>query len=532
MRSTPSFFCCWRVGSSTSGAGQATRHAERSALTIGASVAALVFALHPLRVESVAWATERRDLVSALFAMLAVLAYLRAQTQAASAARLKWIVLAVFLFALGSLSKVIVTLLPLVLIVLDIWPLRRRLTNQTLWIEKLPFLAISLVVGVIGIAAARDVDALQSLQKHGPVERLMQLFHSLTFYVQKTLLPAGLSPLYELPDSIRPADLRFAVSACVAVAISAVLIVLRKRWPAGLAAWACYVILLLPVSGLTQNGPQMTADRYSYLSCMGFAVLIGAGAARLVSWNRRAGSVAISVCGVSAVALGVLTVRQIGHWQDSSALWRRVIAVDPHSAIAHNGLGTALLEDASIADPAERYRLAIPQFRRAIELDPDHPMATFNLGVALHETGQLFDAELRLRHAIAVKPSMGAYTELGRLLVDMQRPREAVSAYEEAIKLADTPSELRFEIVYGYGIALQSSGRPADAIRQYAVAEPMRPQEVRVPVNRCLAHIALGQLDAAASALSRAKRRAPQHPLVLDAEARLRAAVQRGAAPQ
>lgn len=288
------------------------------ALLIGATTAALIFSLHPLRVESVAWATERRDLVSGFFAMLAVLAYLRAHTRSDVASRRWWIAACLALFALGALAKVIVTLLPLVLVVLDAYPLRRRLSIRTVFVEKLPLFVASFLVGGIGIAAASNVQALHTLVDHGISDRILQLLYSLTFYVHKTLLPVGLAPLYELPEAIRPTDLRFAASAAIAIAISMLLFRLRRRWPAGLAVWACYVVWLLPVSGLSQNGPQITADRYSYLSCMGLAVLVGGAVARTVAARATARTAVVLIGGIACVALGSLT-----WWQTASGRTRR-----------------------------------------------------------------------------------------------------------------------------------------------------------------------------------------------------------------
>lgn len=170
----------------------------------------------------------------------------------------------------------------------------------------------------------------------------------------------------------------------------------------------------------------------------------------------------------------------------------------------------------------------MPHFKRAVELDPGHSTANLNYGVALHETGALPDAELRLRDAVSLNPSAEARAELGRLLLTLQRPAEAVSEYEAAAGLNAT----RFEIVDGYGVALHSAGRYADAVRQYEAAELLRPGELRVPVNRCLALIMLGRLDEAAAALERARRLSPDHSIVRDAEAKLQSARLRVAPPQ
>jgi hypothetical protein len=232
----------------------------------GAAVAAIVFAIHPLRVESVAWATERRDVLSGLFYVLTVLAYVRRR----SAERpLPWIAATHGLFLLALLSKVMSVTLPAVLMVLDVFPLRRlsgkRMAPTFTWLllEKLPMFAMSAGFAVLAVLAQQDSTALMTLDEHGVGRRLLQVFYGLAFYVYKTVVPISLAPYYELPGTISLARPGFLLSGVAVLVVTAWLIVLRKRYPALPATWAAYAIILSPVSGIAQNGKQLVADRHT-----------------------------------------------------------------------------------------------------------------------------------------------------------------------------------------------------------------------------------------------------------------------------
>ncbi|MGH7264514.1 MAG: hypothetical protein ACREMB_06605, partial [Candidatus Rokuibacteriota bacterium] len=240
-----------------------------SPLTVAAVAAAGFFAVHPLRVESVAWVTERRDVLSGLFFLLAVLAYVAA-ADTAGARRRRLLVASIAAYAAALASKSIVMTLPAVLIVLDVYPLRRlpgRLRDwlgpatRALWLEKLPYVLLTLA----GAATAYWAQAIETdLGTYPWAARVAVAAYGVWFYVARTAWPVGLSPLYEVPIPLDPFEPRFVASAVIVVAITGVLVLLRRRWPAGLATWAYYGILLGPVTGLVvRAGFQLAADRYS-----------------------------------------------------------------------------------------------------------------------------------------------------------------------------------------------------------------------------------------------------------------------------
>jgi hypothetical protein len=300
------------------------------ALRAGSAVAALLFAVHPLRVESVAWVTERRDVLCGTFVLATVLAYLVAHDARADAvAARRWRRRAVVLFVLALLSKSMAVSLPVVLLLLDVYPLRRVTLGRgatfgprarEAWREKLPFVALAAAASVVAVIALRAGGSATAFAALGAMDRAVLSVHSIAFYLWTTLAPTALSPLYELPLRIDPREARYLVSAAVTLGVTAAVLALRRRWPALPVAWASYLVMLLPVSGIVQNGPHMAADRYTYLPCVGWAILAGAVVRRAWprAWPRAA---ALSLTAGALAVLVTLTERQIVVWHDSETLW-------------------------------------------------------------------------------------------------------------------------------------------------------------------------------------------------------------------
>src|SRR5437899_8790209 len=229
------------------------------ALAVSAGFAALVFAIHPLRVESVAWVTERRDVLSGLFFLATILSYLHATTVShASSFRRSWLCVALIFYSLSLLSKATGVTLPVVLLVLDIYPLRRLRyvpgtwwfgpSARPIWWEKVPFLVLAAAAAVIAPLAQHDAGAMASLRRHGLLPRLAQSSYGVVFYLWKTIWPTDLSGLYELPPNLNVLAWPFLLTGVVVVGITIGLFMLRHSWLAGLASWLCYVIIV--ASGL------------------------------------------------------------------------------------------------------------------------------------------------------------------------------------------------------------------------------------------------------------------------------------------
>ncbi|HZE98630.1 MAG TPA: hypothetical protein VE981_16500, partial [Planctomycetota bacterium] len=257
---------------------------------IGPAAGALLYSLHPLRVESVAWITERRDVVCVFFSLLCVLAWLKRvaeEREGRSAGR--WLALSVAAFGAALMGKALALMLPAVLLLLDGYPLRRAVPGSRVRIllEKLPYVLICCADVAVMLAAMRTIDAVRSAEAYQPLQRLAQACYGLCFYVAKTLWPAVLLPMYRIDKPLDPWAPKYLLAILGAVATTATLAALRRRWPAGLTTWLMYGLLVLPVLGVAVTGMQIAADRYATVAMMPASALAAAGLAR-VNFRRAA----------------------------------------------------------------------------------------------------------------------------------------------------------------------------------------------------------------------------------------------------
>ena len=479
----------------------------RWGMIVGAATAALLFAVHPLRVESVAWITERRDVVSGLCSVLAVIAYLRYAAAPAGPLARRWYGATLVAVALALLSKPMAVTLPIVFAILDVYPLRRlrrvrdlaSAEGRALVVEKVPLLLLSAGAGVATLVAASRLTHVVSTSAVGLVDRLAISAYGLAFYLWKTLVPVGLSPLYELPPRIDPTAWPFVLAAAVVIAITALAVLLRVRWPALAAVWATYVVILLPVVGIVQNGPQIAADRYTYLACAGWALLVG-GAARAGWRGWREGRIApaVAAAGAGALvvvvgALAVLTWSQTAVWRDSETLWRHAVATRP-SAIVHFKLGMIHAHRGEIGRAIERFQEALrlnpayarghaamgfalmfqgqmaaatQHFREAVRLDPREAEAHSGLGLALDRQGDLAGAAEHFALAIAANPRDAvSQVNLGLVRLRQGRRAEAIAHLREALRVAPGMADAHTHL----GRALLEEGKSAEAAEHFRAA--------------------------------------------------------------
>jgi tetratricopeptide (TPR) repeat protein len=476
-----------------------------SVLAISAAAATLFFSIHPLRAESVAWATERRDVLSGAWFLLTVLTYLKAHD--AGKRRGRWLTLSVGCFVLAVLSKSIVVTLPVVLLVLDVYPLRRIgsspkawLSRQVwcLWLEKLPYFVLA--AAAIGMAfwAQRVNQFLTPLSKLSVADRLIVVVHSLWFYLTTTVMPIGLVPVYELPVHISWLDRRFVVSSLGVALLVIGLAFLRHRWPAGVAVGAAYAIMLSPVSGIFHNGHQLVHDRYSYLPCLGWALLFGAGLGAIlraaVRGTLRPALARLTVAASVLVLAGhaSMTVHQVGVWRDTDSLWRFALENDPNCGLCHNNLGALLLRrgrpDLALTElnmsitlrpdrvgtngnialaylrldrPAE----AIEYAEKVLRVNPRDVDNRCNLAVALMEDGRLDDAMRELRTVLNQDPNhFGGILNTGVALIEARRAVEALPYLERALALKPNVPQVRAGLLRAW-LAL---GRPDLARAEYS----------------------------------------------------------------
>src|SRR2546422_9750746 len=401
------------------------------ALAVSSGVAALVFAIHPLRVESVAWVTERRDVLSGLFYLVAILLYLRACERGARGRGWYWLSVAVFGCAL--LSKSMVVNLPVVLLILDVYPLRRlggaigwsSEPARRVYVEKIPFVLLAAAASVVAVMAQSWVNAAVPLAQLSVPGRLAVSAYGLSFYLWKMVVPVNLSPLYELPRALSLVTTPFLLSYGLVVAITAIVLALRRRVPGLPAAWVAYVVILLPVLGTFQSGSQIAADRYTYLAGPGWAILACAG---LLSCSH-ATRFLIPGCAVSLlVGFGVLTWNQVQVWHDSEKLWSHAAAIDPRSPVGQYSLGLALARQRKLTE-------AIEHFKTALQIKPDYPDAHTNVGAALADQGKLAEAIDYYREALQSKPDDAlAHYNWGVALARQGKMEEAIGHYRQALQ--------------------------------------------------------------------------------------------------
>ena len=442
---------------------------------LASAFAALLFAIHPLRVESVAWATERRDVLSGLFFLLAILGYLRAcEAAGAGQARRRWLAAAAGAFVLALLSKAIVITLPVVLVALDAYPLRRlNPPARGVWAEKLPFFLLALAGAVTAFVVSISTAPLIPLEERGVMARLAQAGFGLVFYLWKTVVPVGLSPLYALPASLSPLETPFLLSSTVVLVVTGGALAAWRRFPAGLVIWASYAALLSPVLQLTHQGAAIVADRYSYLSCLGWAILAGAGLLALLrAWEggrtgRLLVTLAIALTVLVVGVLGSLTWRQAGVWHDSERLWGHVLAIDPKIPVAHSNLGLVLAQQGKLDE-------AIKHYQQALQIRPTYSDARVNLGVALFIQGKLDEAIKRYRQALQIQPNDAiTHSNLGVALVRQGKLDEAIKHHQQALQIQPGKADAH----YNLGLALGEVGSLKAAIASYRTALNIAPKD-------------------------------------------------------
>ena len=460
------------------------------AIRIAAAVAALLFAIHPLRAESVAWVTERRDVLSGLLLACTLLLYLRAAAAADAVSRLRSLIPALGCYVLSLLSKAAGITLPAVLLVLDIYPLRRlgqgrwfTIEARRVWREKLIFAAAAIPFAVLALMAQQQAGALKPLEQYGIPARAAQAFYGIVFYLWKTVAPHRLSPLYELSPTLDPRDWPFLLSGFVVAALSLGFILLRHRWPAAPAAWICYVALLSPVLGIAQSGVQMAADRYTYLSCMPWAIVAGAGVFYVCSMrgagriSRGVSAAALGLAAVALLGLGASTRRQVQLWHDSKRLWTYAVEVSPQSSIAHYNLGVALEEHGDSEGATIHYRTAL-------RYNPDYLDAHFNLAHALARRGRADEAIEHYRRVLELKPGIAeVHKRLADLLFGRGDLAQAIDHLRKAIEIDPADAQAYNNL----GAALSRQGDVDGAIRQYRKALEANP-------GNAVAHYNLGSL--------------------------------------
>ena len=515
---------------------------------------AALFAAHPLRVEAVAWVTERRDVLSAFFGLLALIAYVRyAQGRGMRKSETRnpkpegnpkseirssnvesmvrssvpgsmldvgcWMfgvrvpssifyLLSLFFLALGLMSKPMLVTWPLVMLLLDYWPLKRmqnaecrmqntpagdtqheipvlrssnaeggrntpyvsrftfhvsRFTLLSLLVEKIPFFVLVVLTSVVTFVVQKSEGILAVGEGLPLSARLGNALISYGRYLGKLFWPVNLAVYYPHPGHWPLGKVLLAGG--LILGISVLVWVSRRRYPYLLMGWLWYCGTLVPVSQVIQTGAHAMADRWTYLPCLGVLILVVWGARELIQgWRYRA--LALSVTGGTAIVLCLaLTRHQIGYWQESETLLRHTLAVSDNNGMIQRNLACALLDKGQIDE-------AIIHFREFVRLRPELGNSHYNLGIALYKKGQLDEAIQQLQETIRLEPDdADAHHNLGTAFYQQGRIGEAISQFRETIRLQPD----RAEAYNNLGTAFGMQGQTDEAIRQFQKALRLKP---------------------------------------------------------
>jgi tetratricopeptide (TPR) repeat protein len=477
-----------------------------------AAFVSAIFAIHPLRVESVAWIAERKDVLSAVFFLLTLIAYAR-YVRAASFSRYATVGI---LFACGLMSKVMLVTTPAILLLLDYWPLGRwqaagsgergaKSEAPSQWsvvrglvIEKLPLFGLSIASSAVTfILQIRTEESVGQL----PLSwRLQNALVTCVTYIWQIFWPANLAVFYPHPDD-RLAFWQVGLAALFLIAVTWTVFAVRKRYPYLLVGWLWYLIMLLPVIGIVEVGLQGHADRYTYLPHIGLYIAL--------TWLIADVSIAIrvpkQVVGMAAVAVVIVLAtcawKQTTYWKNSDSLWTRALAVTENNDVALTNLGNAFLDRGQLDEALtylhsalairsgskdQHYNLslaiihdtignvlarigrvdeALDHFRQAVDLRPDFPDAHYNLGMVLFRKGDLDGAIAQWRITLSLHPDdPGTNTSLANALVEKGLFREAVAHYQVTLQ-SEPDSELPLN-----NLAWVLSAAPDDSVRNGAAA--------------------------------------------------------------
>jgi tetratricopeptide (TPR) repeat protein len=462
---------------------------------------AAIFALHPLHVESVAWIAERKDVLSTFFWLLTMWAYIRYVENP----RLKWYSAAIMLFILGLMSKPMVVTLPFVLLLLDYWPLQRKITRRLI-IEKIPFFICSFLICMVTFLVQKSNNAMGAMETLGFKVRVGNAIFSYVAYIAKMLWPSRLAVFYPHPGS------ELSITAVIICALPLLLISVysiysARRYRFLAVGWFWYLGTLVPAIGLVQAGAQAMADRYTYMTLTGLFIIIAWSAKEFVpKWRYRNFTLAFLAIMV-LIASALTASRQLRYWKNSIALYEHTLqvtknnyvilfnyaksltemgrldeatkmlndalAINPDSAEVYDGLGCALLFSGRTTE-------AIEHFKLAIKYKPDFVPAYNNLAVTLYKRGRNEEAIGYLKQALKLKPNyVKAYLSLGVICNASQKFDEAIKSLNKVLELE--PANI---IAHSYlYTALAAIGKTDEAIKEVRFVLKVKPNDVEMYRN-------------------------------------------------
>jgi len=481
-------------------------------------IAAALFGLHPLRVESVAWIAERKDLLSGCFGLLTLIFYVQYATapSSRSAGRKLFYGLALGCFALGLMSKPMLVTWPFVMLLLDYWPLKRfavgdrrsanvpgngaRVISHGLpLLEKIPFLVLALGGCIVTFLVQKHAGALADGMNVDLGARMENSLLAYCRYLEKMFLPVNLAAFYPFPSHL-PLGETLLAGILLAV-VTALAWTKRGFYPFFLMGWLWYCGTLVPVIGWVQVGAQAMADRYTYLPSLGIMIPAVWGAFELAR-RQATFEVPVAAAGVAALAAClVLTRQQIVYWHDSETLFRHALKVTTDNWIARSNLGNALLGK-------DRVDEAISQFQEALRIEPKYADAHYNLGLAFRKQNRLDEATAEYEEALRLNPGFAeAHNNLGRVLAQRGQLDKAIGQFQETLRL--NPSFV--EAHNNLGGALLLRGQFDEAQSQFLEALRLNPNYAEAHNNLGIAFAQRGRRNEAISQFQEALRLNPNY---------------------
>jgi protein O-mannosyl-transferase len=486
------------------------------------AIVAALFALHPLHVQSVAWAAERKDTLSTFFGLLCLLAYARYLEKPS---RQKYALVAVWL-ASGLMAKPMLVSWPFILLLLDYWPFRRLewqppsgITGfAKAWLpllrEKVPLFCLVAASMVLTYSAQVRWGAVADLTDVSLPWRLANSLVSYAKYLLLTFWPQGLAIYYPSSPNIAPAW-QWGASLVLLGTITAVALRSARERAYLIVGWLWFLGMLVPVIGLVRAGDQAMADHYTYFPLIGLFIALVFGLADLGRTWRLGRVFLATASAVAILVLASLTTLQVSRWRDSETLYRYVLSVTSDNAVVHNNLGSVLGQRGKHAE-------AIPHFAEAVRIQSNYFDALANWGQALREQGKAAEAVSFLQRALGVKPnSAKTHWQLGVALEDQRKQEEAMQQFYEAIKLAPEDFAMRANL----GLKLAGQGKLAEATEQYNEALRLNPNSAETHNNLGLVLFASGKEEEGVREFSTALRLKPDLTVARDSLERAQAQI-------
>ncbi len=509
------------------------------------ALVAAIFAIHPLRAESVVWISERKDVLSGVFFMLGLWAYGR---YAQGPPRLMTYLLVAAALTLGLMAKSMLVTFPFLLLVLDYWPLRRfsfspggddgpinkppSATVSRLFLEKLPFLGLTIAISFVTLWAQKQ--ALTAAQDWPLRWRFDNALVTIWVYLRQMIWPVHLAPFYPHPKGSLALWV-VGLSLLGLLATSLWIFVSRKKYPYLLTGWLWYLGMLVPVIGLVQVGWQAHADRYTYLPQIGIYLALVWGATDLTArWRSQKFLLGSAAAAVLALLLAV-SWRQVGYWSSSVRLWRHTLAVTAENDVAERGFGSELLRlgfvDEAIAHDREALRIrprdangltnlanallrkkeypeAIQHYREVLSVRPNDSEMHRNLGKALYESGAIDEALAQFQEALRLRPGdTDAGYSLGNAYLDKGDAKAAIPYFRKAIEAESR----NIAAHYNLAIALQRNGQLEEAIAEFRQTLQLDPQKIEAHNNLAVTLLKSGRTDEALTEWQRALQIQPQN---------------------